>query len=114
MICSWWIIKNENSLNLGVTSFAVEGEKEEMAMLLKTQAATEIAQFLAHHPTPEQIVAFHPSAEVAERAYELIETERYGSLTEEERKELESYFVIEYLMELVKLEAHRQLRQQAS
>ena len=30
-------------------------------MLLKTQAATEIAQFLAHHPTPEQIVAFHPS-----------------------------------------------------
>jgi len=32
----------------------------------------------------------------------------------EERKELESYLVIEYLMELVKLEAHRQLRQQAS
>ncbi len=83
-------------------------------MLLKTQAATEIAQFLANHPTPEQIVDFHPSSEVAERAYELIYTEREGSLTEEERKELESYLVIEYLMELVKLEAHRQLRQQAS
>ena len=41
-------------------------------MLLKTQAATEIAQFLVNHPTPEQIVAFHPSFEVAERAYELI------------------------------------------
>jgi hypothetical protein len=49
-------------------------------MLLKTQAATEIAQFLANHPTPEQIVAFHPSSEVAERAYELIQTEREGSL----------------------------------
>jgi hypothetical protein len=83
-------------------------------MLLKTQAATEIAQFLANHPTPEQLVAFHPSPEVAERAYELIHTERDGSLTEEERRELESYFVLEYLMELVKLEAHRQLRQQAS
>lgn len=79
-------------------------------MLLKTQAATEIAQFLANHPTPEQIVAFHPSSEVAERAYEFVHTERGGSLTEEERKELESYMVIEYLMELVKLEAHRQLR----
>lgn len=83
-------------------------------MLLKTQAATEIAQFLANHPTPEQIVAFHPSSEVAERAYELIYTERDGSLTEEERKELESYLVIEYLMELIKLETHRHVKQQAS
>jgi hypothetical protein len=83
-------------------------------MLLKTQAATEVARFLAHHPTSEQIVAFHPSPEVAQRAYDLIQTEREGSLTEEERQELESYLVIEYLMELIKLEAHRQLRQQAS
>jgi hypothetical protein len=83
-------------------------------MLLKTQAATEIARLLANHPTPEQIVAFHPSSEVAERAYELIHTEREGALTEEERQELESYVVIEYLMELVKLEAQRQLRPQAS
>jgi len=85
-----------------------------VVMLLKTQAATEIARFLANHPTPEQIVAFHPSSEVAERAYELIHTERDSSLTEEERQELESYLVIEYLMELVKLEAQRQLRPQAS
>ena len=83
-------------------------------MLLKTQAATEIARSLAHHPTPEQIVAFHPSAEVADRAYELIQVEQEGALTDEERQELESYVVIEYLMELVKLEAQRQLRPQAS
>ena len=55
-------------------------------------------------------MAFHPSSEVAERAFELIRTEREGALTEEERQELESYVVIEYLMELVKLEAQRQLR----
>ncbi len=80
-------------------------------MLLKTQSATEVARFLAHHPTHEQIVAFHPSSEVAERAYELIKTERDGSLTEEEHKELECYLAIESLMELIKLEAHRQLKQ---
>jgi hypothetical protein len=34
-----------------------------------------------------------------------------GSLTEEECKELDSYLVIEYLMELVKLEARRKLKQ---
>ena len=72
-------------------------------MPLKTRAATEIAQFLAHHPTPEQIVAFHPSTEVAERAYKPIHAERGGLLTEEERQELESYVVIEDLMELIKL-----------
>jgi len=84
-----------------------------MTMFLKTQAATEVARFLANHPTPEQIVAFHPSSEVAERAYELIHADRDNSLTEEERKELDSYMIIEYIMELVKLEAHQQLRQQA-
>ncbi len=82
-------------------------------MLLKTQAATEVAQFLANHPTAEQIIAFHTSSEVAERAYELISREREGSLTAEERQELDNYLIIEHLMELVKLEAQRQLRQVA-
>ena len=83
-------------------------------MPLKTLAATEIARFLARHPTPEQIIAFHPSPEVAERAYELIHSERGGTLTDDERKELDSYVVIEDLMVLVKLEAHRQMKQEAS
>jgi hypothetical protein len=59
-------------------------------------------------------VAFHPSPEVAERAYELIYADREGELTEEERQELESYLVIEHLMELIKLEAYLQLREQTS
>ena len=80
-------------------------------MPLKTLAAMEVARFLANHPTPEQMIAFHPSPEVAEQAYQLISTERDSSLTEEERQELESYLVIEYLMELVKLEAQRNLKQ---
>jgi hypothetical protein len=89
-------------------------QERTVTMLLKTQAATEVAQFLAYHPTPEQIVAFHPSPEVAERAYELIHADRDGELTEEERKELESYLVIEHLMEFIKLEAYQQLREQIS
>ena len=55
-------------------------------------------------------MAFHSSAEVAERAYDLIHADRDGELSEEERQELESYLVIEHLMELIKLETHRQLR----
>lgn len=85
-----------------------------MPLHIQTQAATEIARFLANHPTPEQIIAFHPSPEVAERAYQLIADDRNRSLTEEEHQELESYLVLEDLMRLVKIEAHQLLRQQAS
>jgi len=73
-------------------------EQEKVVMLLKTQAATEVTSFLAHHPAPEQIVAFHPFSKAAERAYKLIHSEREGSLTQEERKEIESYLMIEYLI----------------
>jgi len=83
-------------------------------MNIQTQAAREVAQLIASHPTPEQIIAFHPSPEASERAYELIDSEREGTITEEERIELESYTMLENLMELAKIEAHRQLQQRAS
>jgi hypothetical protein len=77
-------------------------------MPIATQAALEVARFLASRPSPEQILNFHPSAEVAERAYELIDTERAGGLSDEERAELESNLAIEHLMDLIKVEARRQ------
>ena len=83
-------------------------------MPVETPAAQEIAHFIAKRPTPEEIIAFHPSPEVAERAYALIAAEREGTITDAERAELDTYMALEYLMELVKVEAHRQLQQQAS
>lgn len=75
----------------------------------KIQAFTEIAQFFVQQPTPEQIIAFHPSPEVAGRTYELIYAEREGPLSKEESEELDSYMVIEQLMQIIKLEANRKL-----
>jgi hypothetical protein len=83
-------------------------------MPTETQAAFEIARFLTSRPTPEQIVAFHPSEIVNDRFYELIDTERERPLSPEETQELESYVAIEYLLGLVKAEAFRQLAQKAS
>ena len=80
----------------------------------ETHAERELASFLASQPTLEQVIAFHPSAEVAERMYELIDTERDGQLGEEERRELETYLQIEHLMRLVKAEARRRLAHQGS
>ena len=83
-------------------------------MAAETQAEMEVIHFLIHRPSPEDIVAFHPSPAVSARLYELIDKERAGQITEAERNELESYLYLEHLMRLLKAEAHRQLEQQAS
>jgi hypothetical protein len=83
-------------------------------MSLEPQASLEIAQFLASGPTPEQIVAFHLSPETNERAYVLIDAERDGTISDEEREELESAVQFEHMMRLVKAEARIILKQRAS
>ncbi len=83
-------------------------------MPIASQAIMEIARFITSQPTPEQILAFHASPEVAERAYSLIAAERAGTITEEERRELDSYEAIEHIIIQAKAEASKKLRQQAS
>lgn len=83
-------------------------------MAPETQAAMEVAHFIASRPSPEQIIAFRPSPEVVERIYALVENERDGQLSAEDRRELESYLTLQHLMILAKAEAQRQLLQQAS
>lgn len=78
-------------------------------MAIATLAVMEIARFIASQPSPEQILAFHASPEVAERTYALIEAERNGALTEEGRHELDSYEAIEHIMIQAKAEAKRKL-----
>jgi len=83
-------------------------------MRLETLAAREVARLMVSQPTAEQIIAFHPSQEAADRAYALIDISRERPLSEDERLELDSFSVLENLMEMVKVEAHRQLQQRAS
>lgn len=83
-------------------------------MVLDTQAELEVARFLGSGPSPEEIISFHASPEVADRMYTLIDQERTGQITEAEQRELESFMYIEHLMRLVKAEAHRKLAQHAS
>jgi len=86
----------------------------EAAMSLETQAVLEIARFFASQPTPEQIIEFHASPETADRLYALIAAEREGAISEDERRELDSYEAIEHIIIHTKAEARRKLRQQAS
>jgi len=83
-------------------------------MPIEVQAAVEIARFLAGSPSPEEIVAFHPSPETTERFYALIEAERDGTITTDEKAELDRDIHLEYMMGLIKTEARSRLVQQAS
>ena len=83
-------------------------------MAIEPQIALEVARFLVSRPTPEQVVAFHPSQEATERFYGLIDAERTGGIADEEQAELDSCITLEHMMRLIKAEAHLVLQQQAS
>jgi hypothetical protein len=91
-------------------------DDREDAMLTKieTLAEREVVAFLAGQPSSEAIIAFHPSAEVADRMYELIDRESSGPLSDDEQRELESYLYLEHLLRMMKIEAHRRLDQRVS
>ena len=76
------------------------------------QRAGNRPRFIA---TPhEEIAAFHPSPEVAERFYELQELEQSRPLSDDEREEIETYMYIEHFIRMLKAEAAIQAQKQAS
>ena len=80
-------------------------------MPIIAQPSVEIARFIVGGPTPEQIIAFRPFPEATERFYALINAERLGTITDEERTELDSCVSLEHMMRLVKIEAHHAVTQ---
>ena len=83
-------------------------------MIAVIEAEKEVVRFLSQGPSPEQIIAFHPSQENAQRYYVLVDHVKNGSVTEEEQRELERYRYIEHIMRLLKAEARARLQERAS
>ena len=67
-----------------------------------TTFTREIADLLASKPSREQILGFHPSKRVQERARELLAKSRSNELTPDEQWELGAFEHAELLMQLVK------------
>jgi len=62
---------------------------------------------LSHAP---DILDFKPSEQARNRVWELVAREKSGTLTPEEKSELEHYAQIEHLMRLVKAQARKRLK----
>jgi len=82
---------------------------EKTAGLLKSGAShpayREMFDFLRSGPTPAEIIAHRPAAELQDRVARLLEQNREEGLTNEEEAELDGYEQVDDLMSLLKARA---------
>ena len=69
----------------------------------------EVFNFLVSTPTPEQIVAFHASDSAQERLRTLLDRNRDGMLTLEERYELDEMSRVDHFFALIIVKAMKVL-----
>ena len=72
---------------------------------------SEITDFFATNPTPEDIIAYRLPDGLQVRAHLLLERNGEGELTADEREELLDYVRVEEMMSLLKAKMKRKLRQ---
>lgn len=69
----------------------------------------EIIDFIASGPSPEDIIAFKPSALLQKRVDELLEKKRDTGLSEAEAREVDQFLMVEHIMRLAKARARQRL-----
>lgn len=71
------------------------------------RAYEEVIEFIAAGTSPKNILTFRPSDKVKEQVADLIQREKRGALSEDEKSELDHYMQLEHLMRLAKARARR-------
>lgn len=70
-------------------------------------AYLEFIDFIAAGTTPEQIIAFRPSIKAQQRVTDLIEREKEGMLSAEEKAELDHFLDLEHILRVAKARAQQ-------
>ncbi len=70
------------------------------------EGVAEVLEILAGLPTPEEILALHPSKALQAQISALLEKNRTESLTPAEEQEWEGYQYLEHLVRIAKAKAH--------
>jgi hypothetical protein len=77
----------------------------EAIMSAVSPAYLDIIDFIAAGTTPEAVVNYRPSAEAQQRVADLIEREKYGGLSTEDRSELDHFLELEHILRMAKARA---------
>jgi len=70
-------------------------------------AYLEIIDFIAAGTTPGAVASFRPSAEAQQRVSELLQLEKQGELSPEERAELDHFEELEHILRMAKAKARQ-------
>ena len=70
----------------------------------------EVLAFLLAAPTPQQIIDFHASELAQERLRHLLDANREGTLSPDERAELDEASQMNHFIVLLKAKAHKTLQ----
>ena len=65
----------------------------------------EIVDFIAAGTTPEAVMDFHPSREAQQRLAVLIDREKAGTVSPEEKAELDHFMDLEHILRMAKARA---------
>jgi hypothetical protein len=80
-----------------------------MATVQPANITDEVLDFLVSAPTPEQIIAFHASRSTQARLRYLLDGNRDGTLTAQEKAELDEMSRIDHFFTLIKARAMKVL-----
>ncbi len=74
----------------------------------------EVLEFLASLPNPEEIIALRPHPSLQSQIDDLLEKNRHGTLTVDEKKLWQQYQYLEHLVRLAKAKAYLKLPQKST
>jgi hypothetical protein len=74
----------------------------------------EVIDFIASGPSPGAVASFRLSDAVNRRAELLVQREKSGELTTDEKSELDHYLELEHIMRLAKARARQRLPHEQS
>src|SRR5688572_29558820 len=102
------LAKQLESANVSLTEVIQRG----LGQPISTQSALaqEVIEFLGKGPGAREIMAFRPSQDSTTRASALLDKNRYGTLSVEERAELEEIAAWNRLFALIKAQARLNLQ----
>ena len=92
---------------LGPVDFYWPAPQLDVYLNVMTRVYEEIVDFIAGGSTPDGVATWRPSQQAQDRVAQLIDGEKAGTLSAEERAELNHYLELEHLMRLAKARARR-------
>lgn len=73
--------------------------------------ATEIIEFLASDPSPQEVIAYHVSARAQDRLQRLLALNTVGLLSSDEERELDELEKVEHIFVMLKAQVAAQIHQ---